>query len=486
MRRLLLVPALALVPLLAFAPSAARARAVVDDACAVAQPPWRVAVDDAVAPTGAPLTVVTYNLHAGLGGGHGLRAKKPVVLANVRAVARAIAAADPVRAPDVVSLNEVDFDSDRTARVDQAAVVADELHALTGHRYEVVRALSFRRDLPGLRVRMGSAILARHAVVEHGVCILEDGKPCFAPKAAHALPELVVRSLMSRLGGERRAAAKATVRVDGRLVDVLVTHLEAFDKDDREAQAAHVLARMVTPGRTTILAGDLNSVPAMFPENGMLPDDDRTHDVLTSRGLMDPRFFLMARDARRDAASFATYPSKAPSLPLDGVLATTDLWPLDARVVGETQSDHRGLVARYRFADEPRAVAALSDAHDRMKGRQIARLLACDARASGEERARRARFVVDATGFADAATDAERAALVEAVLPIDGGAHVLDVLQSARRAGHDRFAALLGRLRIDDVRARLAVGAREKLDAWLATTTTAEATPAPPADGSSG
>lgn len=459
----------------------ARARAVQDASCLSMPEPWRVRVDDQ-RPQGRPLTVVTYNVHAGLGGGHGLRAKKQEVTRNLDGIAAAIVA----QAPDVVALNEVDFDSDRTARVDQVQYVADALSRATGRKWHAARALAFRRNLPGLRVRMGSAVLSPHPIASNDVCILEEGKPCFAPRPAHPLPELLVRSLMSRLGGERRAALKATVVVDGRPVDVLVTHLEAFDKDDREAQAAHILARMVTPGRTTILAGDLNTVPAAFPERGMFPADDRTHDVVTSRGLMDPRFFLMAVDPKRGPASFATYPAAAPSMPIDAVLATTDLWPVRVDVVGGTHSDHRGLAATYRFVDEPRARAALDDAHARMKQRQMARLLTCDVPKGGSKRAERAKFLADATGLLDVASDDDRAALVEAVLPIDGGLHVLDVLQSARRAGSDRFAALLARLRLDDVRARMRRDARERLDAWLATTTTAEASSPPPGSPASG
>ena len=114
-----------------------------------------------------PLRAVTYNLHSGFGANWSLFASRAEVETNLRSIARRITESAPAVSPvDVVGLNEVDFHSRRSGWIDEAAFLADELYFLTGSIYQVIRGETWRRDVPGLEVQYGNALLVRHPVID--------------------------------------------------------------------------------------------------------------------------------------------------------------------------------------------------------------------------------------------------------------------------------------------------------------------------------
>jgi endonuclease/exonuclease/phosphatase family metal-dependent hydrolase len=386
-----------------------------------ARPPWlepaaaRAVAPNAIAATTDELRVVTYNVHSGLGGGRALRRPRAVVEANLRTIAVTIAGAAPAASPvDVVGLNEVDFGSRRSGGFDQAAFLADELGRLTGMPYTVARGETWRRTLLGFEVRFGNAVLTRHAVVGATACLLDGSGACVPAKGAGAgrfdgedggLPALRSAGWVDRVLHEARGVVMLTLDLapsasgpvgTGRLVDVLVTHLDAFVQSEREAQAAWLVARFVRSDRTTVLLGDVNAVPTVLTTGRRFFATDRTHDVLTSGALADARVLHAGVRGIADLAAWATFPSDRPVWPLDAVLATLDLMPTDVVTIGDAgASDHRGLAVRYAFASTlDRAGAVVR--HDAMRRRQAARIAACDLE-SGHAVARR--WLLDATGF---------------------------------------------------------------------------------------
>ena len=396
-----LVATLALGLVLAAVPSD-RPAASGSDPCDL-EPPWLLPADArGAAPalavdaaTDAPLRVVTYNLHSGLGSRFALWRSRRAVEANLRAVAETILAAAPAEAPvDVVALNEVDFGSRRSGNFDQAAFVADALAAATGHAYEVLRGETWRRTLPGLEVRFGNALLVRHPVVQARACLLDGSERCVSADDG-ALPSLRARGFRAWLLHEPRGVIQATVRTPGGLVDVLATHLDAFLEHEREAQGA-VLARLVEPGRPTVLLGDLNAVPSVLTAGRRFFAADRTHDVLTSGLLADVRVAWAAAHGIASLARWATFPAAHPIWPLDAVLASLELAADDIAVIGRTASDHRGLAVTLRPLRDPAALDRARVRHAAVRRRQLDRLLRCDLAP-----ARGARdWLVRATGFA--------------------------------------------------------------------------------------
>jgi endonuclease/exonuclease/phosphatase family metal-dependent hydrolase len=293
------------------------------------------------------LRVVSYNVHSGLGTQMLPWTTRRRAEANLHAIANVIAAApERGRGVDVIALNEVDFASRRTGWLDEAAFLAEALRALTGDVYAIVRGETWRRDVPGFEVRFGNAVLVRRAILAADACLFDRLEECAPPVAS--LPPLRATAWWARLLREPRGVIRLTIDGGARPVDVLATHLDPFVRAEREAQAAHLRQRLVQPGRSTIVLGDMNAVPAA-PGPGWRAAD-RTHAMLTGGLLVE------ARGARGIAslASMATFPAGAPRWPLDWVLASGDLDPIDLRVIGERESDHRGLYVHYRLADPSR------------------------------------------------------------------------------------------------------------------------------------
>jgi endonuclease/exonuclease/phosphatase family metal-dependent hydrolase len=337
--------------------------------------------DDAPAPL--TLDVATYNVHSGLGMRFALFRSRDQVERNLRAIARSIAtAARDGGAPDVVALNEVDFGSRRSGWLDQARFIADELEAITGVAYDVVRGETWRRDVPGFEVRFGNAALVRLPVVASAACLFDDLEYCALRPSAEASPAPRRDGLLGRLLREPRGVIRVTLRVQDRLVDVLVTHLEAFALRERETQAATLRSRFLTPDRTTVLLGDMNAVPTVLTRGRWMFSDDRTHAILATGGLADASLSLASRRRQRSLVAWATYPAAAPVWGLDWVLGTTDLAPEDALVFGDSASDHRGLWVRYRWLREDSEIAAARAWYGLVSARLRAFDAACGPHAS--------------------------------------------------------------------------------------------------------
>jgi endonuclease/exonuclease/phosphatase family metal-dependent hydrolase len=339
------------------------------------------------------LRVLTYNVRYGIGPRWRPFAPRHAVEANLRGIARHIAAVDgPV---DVVALNEVDFGSRRSAWVDQSAFLAAELQVLTGYTYSVVRGETWRRTVPGLEVSFGNAALVRHPVLSAEPCLL--GAPCGEePAAAGYVSASIDGGLARRLSAEPRGVLHLRIDLHGRPVNLLVTHLEAVVLARREGQAAELLSRFVRPGETTLLLGDINALPTAMTAARAFKAADRTHDILTSGALVDARVHMAAQIGADDLSRWATYPAPAPKLPLDAVLATTDLAPLAVEVIGEVDSDHRGLFVRYGQLIED-AADAQARWHQSLRRHQLDRILACDF-PEGED-VRRVRWLESGTQF---------------------------------------------------------------------------------------
>jgi endonuclease/exonuclease/phosphatase family metal-dependent hydrolase len=320
-------------------------------ALSLAAPAEATAPAGGIAAAAAALRVVTYNVHSGLGSGLAFRATRAAAESNLAAVAQAIAEAAPPGDPvDVIGLNEVDFASRRTGWLDQAAFLAVELRRRTGHPFGVVRGETWTRTIPGFEVRFGNAALVRHPVVRADSCLFDRIDGCRMARPARALPPLLDAGWPARWLREPRGVVGLTIEVGARPIDVLVTHLDAFAVREREAQAAHLLRRLVDSGRTTILLGDMNAVPAPLTRWRRWFGNDATHDILVAGDLHDARLVHAAARRLDASAAWPTFPAGQPRWPLDCVLASSDLVPHAIRTIGGAASDHLGLFVEYTVA----------------------------------------------------------------------------------------------------------------------------------------
>jgi endonuclease/exonuclease/phosphatase family metal-dependent hydrolase len=351
----------------------------------------------APSPGGRGLRVATYNIHSGLGSAFSLGKSRAEVEQNLEEIAADIVAATPVGDPvEVVALNEVDFGSRRSAWIDEADFLAAELRERTGQSYDVVRGQTWERRAPGREVRFGNALLVRLPVVSASSCLFSSGT-CDVSRTHDDLPRLKPAGLRG-LFTEERGVIKATVLAATGPVDLVVTHLDAFSAEAREAQAMHLLHRFVDPSHTTVLLGDLNAVTTSLTGRRRFFREERTLDILTSSTLADARTSNAAMHELRSEDRWATYPAASPLWPLDAVLASADLMPAEVTVIGTTASDHRGLAARLIPLEDAGQLARSRERHELLRSAQLERIRSCDL-VTDEARARRG-WLVEKTGFA--------------------------------------------------------------------------------------
>ena len=343
-----------------------------------------------------PLRAVTYNIHSGFGAHWSIFASRVEVEANLRSIAQRIIESAPLVSPvDVIGLNEVDFHSRRSGWIDEAAFLADELYSRTGSKYQVIRGETWRRNVPGLEVQFGNALLVRHPVIDIHVSKY-GSKNEKNPKMAIDSSD----SALSRFFGENRGIMRVRIDFHDRPVDVLVTHLEALVLSQREVQAIEILHDYVRPGISTVLLGDMNSVPSDMTNARRFFAADRTHDILTSGRLLDARVSVAARKSAPNLSAWSTYPAKQPLWPLDGIFATSDLQPQDVQVIGSDESDHRGLLVSYRWLDVE-GTAEYERWHDAMRRRQFDRILSKDLHSSTPDIDSRINWLSSTTGLGE-------------------------------------------------------------------------------------
>lgn len=234
-------------------------------------------------PVPKPLRVLTYNIHHGEGTDGKL---------DLPRIAEVIKAAKP----DLVALQEVDRNTARTGKVDQAA----ELAKLTGLNVEFGKAI----DLQG--GGYGLAVLSRFPL---------------AGAKTHPLP--------GKAKQEARIVMQVTIEPPGMpALTFLNTHLQHDDGETREKQVAKIDELFGTADGTFILTGDLNAAPKSAPIEALA----KNWAFATEPG----------------ATGLLTIPSDTPKQQIDYVLfrPAGRFKAVEAKVIEEkVASDHRPVLA---------------------------------------------------------------------------------------------------------------------------------------------
>ena len=245
------------------------------------------AADVALAAEPIRLRVLSYNIH------HGEGTDGKLDLERIAAIIRTADA-------DLVALQEVDQNTERTGGVDQAA----ELGRLTGMQSV------FGGNIPYQSGQYGNAVLSRWPIKRH---------------VNHPLPSLGP--------GEKRGVLE--VEVDERRPLVFfATHLDHRRSDRERVASANAINRLANESKVplAILAGDLNDVPesetlTIFKQAWQLPGE----------------------------VPLLTSPAARPRRQIDYLLLRPQQgWKtVDMRVVDEpVASDHRPLVATFELPPE--------------------------------------------------------------------------------------------------------------------------------------
>lgn len=304
--------------------------------------------DDGEAKTAdtSTLTVVVWNVAWGYGAGsEGRAVAKPEEHFDLR-LEEMVAVLTPLK-PDLVLLQEVDFDATRSHHVNQARTLARglKLPFVAEAVSWVANWVPFPYWPPSAhfgRMRSGGAILSRYPVEYNEVRLLE--KPNSNP-------------FFYNLFYPFRYVQEVGIRWHGAPVTVFNTHLEAFSEENRQAQAERFAEWVMRADRPVVVGGDFNALPpeaeqrALFEdEPGISYESDRTIAIFRSiEGLFDAfPAELMDEDPQR----YMTFPSDRPNRKLDHLFHSPEFDVVEARVVHEakTYSDHLPLLVRLRPA----------------------------------------------------------------------------------------------------------------------------------------
>lgn len=212
---------------------------------------------------------------------------------------------------DVFVLNEVDFDSSWSSRVDQAQYLAEEL----GYPWRAeVRNLDFA--VGPLRFAFGNVVLSRFPILEARVVDLP----------AHAEWEAAVV-------GKKRGLDVTLDVGGGEALRVLAVHLEHRREAARVAAAELLSDLLLDEDLPTVVVGDLNSSPP-GPGHQRAADGSNALEVLVEAGDL------------RGGPGAPTFPADDPRWPIDWVLTTSDLERGDDRVHPTLLSDHLPISTR--------------------------------------------------------------------------------------------------------------------------------------------
>jgi endonuclease/exonuclease/phosphatase family metal-dependent hydrolase len=291
-------------------------------------------------PVGDTLTVMSFNI--GYGRGPAGDEAGPWTREHITSHLDAIAAQIAESGADLAALQEVDLAAERSHDIDEARYLLERLG--WGHASCVVTWEKNHVPFPYWppskhygRMRSGSCLLSRYPI---------------KASTRHPLPQ-PDQPFFRNAFYFQRALDEARVELRGEEWVVFNVHLEAFDLDNRHAQAKILRDAIAAVSHDRVLViGDFNAIPpGASPREGYAdePEMDFSGDETLARSFSGLAF----QDAGGLDTALFTFPALAPTRRLDYIFHTPALEALDARALAAPpgpHSDHLPVVARFRFA----------------------------------------------------------------------------------------------------------------------------------------
>lgn len=225
---------------------------------------------------------------------------------------------------DVVVLNEVDFDSSWSGHVNQAELLA----MLSEYPYRVEqRNLDFR--VLGWTWRFGNAVLSKYPI-----------------RAAELVGLPSYSTWEATLVGQKQAVL-CQVDVEGKVVRILGTHLSHRSEALRAKSADVIVAIAGSEATPLVVAGDLNSTPAGFPNSKLDQAGRNAIEVLDASGS-----FRRLPDGAPPEDDALTFPADGPNQVIDWVMIPRGWRFAEYQVVPARLSDHRPVAAGIELSPE--------------------------------------------------------------------------------------------------------------------------------------
>ncbi len=277
-------------------------------------------------------TIVTYNVGyaSGLTNNSGSNASKEEYAQNIQTIITALGKVNP----DIVAMQEVDFDSARSYGQDQPLLFSEGL-GLTYRACEYTWALNYVPFPYGLpshnfgRILSGQCIASRYP--------LEKFSKVTMPK-----PE--ENPFWYNLFYLDRIIQMAEITIDSHRLVIVNVHLEAYKRKTREAQAAIVAAMLGDyADRPLILLGDFNARPPWQT------DEPTIATILAVPGMHKeiPKETYEAEGERTFYTSNSGHPTKT----IDHIFYNDKIKCINAKVLKDagTGSDHLPVMMEFEF-----------------------------------------------------------------------------------------------------------------------------------------
>lgn len=216
-----------------------------------------------------------------------------------------------MQSPDIVVLEEIDFDSVPTGRINQA----EEIGRLAGYPYRVEHRDVDAATLFWFSIRYGNAVLSRYPIT-----------------SARNINFPASKKWEAILGGTPNGALCEIALSDKIHINVLATHLTSHAEVSRVESAKIIEKERLISKLPFFVVGDLNSTPTGFP-NSRLANGENAMDILLGSG--GYRTLPMANPTPDDFT--------IASAVIDWILVPSDWRILAKNVVRSHASDHNAL-----------------------------------------------------------------------------------------------------------------------------------------------
>lgn len=241
--------------------------------------------------------------------------------------------------PDVIFLQEIDFESARSHDLNQAEYLA----AKAGYPY-VAQAVSWDANYIPFpywpirnnfgRMKSGGAILSKYPILDHQV---------------HLLPKPASQPWWYNLFYLHRYFQKVTIEIGDKKFNFINLHLEAFDKVDRLGQVKKLVSQ-IQKEKIDLVAGDFNMLPTSATKRKFSNVDDYENDssyeAMLKSGLQE---VIPDEIYGKDESLYFTFPAWAPDRRLDYIWYRSGLKMMKAEILTSALSDHLPLRASFQI-----------------------------------------------------------------------------------------------------------------------------------------
>ena len=227
--------------------------------------------------------------------------------------------------PDVVVLNEVDFNATWSGHQNQAAAIAEQ----AGFPYRVEQRNLDCRFLYG-SWRFGNALLSWFPIVE-----------------AEPIDYPVLNRWEHLLAGSKQGCVCTLQVSPTQQMCIFPIHLEVRSEEIRVASVEEIIRVADRSNLPTVFAGDFNSSPSGFPLARRTVTNENAMDVLVSS-----RVVRIPQKPVADALPTEqemTFAANQPDRVIDWILPTSHFACEKYRVLNAELSDHRAVLAELRI-----------------------------------------------------------------------------------------------------------------------------------------